>query len=81
MFDCLHFLVYYLKVGSQWFITSCFFYFFNFYLFTYTLFATFQQNVASNIIKIHNTLDELSSFIFRLDQLHSHITILQYTSR
>ena len=33
-----------------------------------------QQNVGSNIIKTHSTLDEGSLFIFRLDRVHSHIT-------
>ena len=52
MFGCIYFIVYSLKVGSQWFITTYFFTFlkFFFFSFTYTLFATFQQNVASTVI-------------------------------
>ena len=33
-----------------------------------------QQNVGSNIPKIHNALYEVSLFIFKLDRGHSHIT-------
>ena len=43
--------------------------------------ATLQENIANNIIKTHKALDELTLFIFRLDQVLSHIKILRYTSR